>query len=290
MQGAALKKLASAVLAVLAVLAVSRSAAARERLAVFIAVEREPALSENLAEVTIAKLAESGEFELVGSRELESIARSVPSVQKGGLAACVALPACLGEVGRRAGAERAMIGKVTRGYAEYDLELSLVHTETFETQSKRHQTTPAELGALIAALQTAAAELVAPSAPVDETAGRAPTSPPPAQSGTETATTGASATFALEESSVKRSASSDAQSADPSWQMYAGFGAAGLAVVSFALGAVMANAASAPPAGDTRAERQADIEHRENQAKAANAFFVTGGVLSVAAVVSFVWP
>ena len=271
MQAEPLKKLAPFV-AVLAVLAIARSAAARERLAVFIAVEREPALSENLAEVTIAKLAESGEFELVGSRELESIARDVPSAHKEGLAACVELPACLGEVGRRAGAKRAVIGKVTRGDAAYDLELSLVQTETFETQRKRQQTTPAELGALIAAVQTAAAELVAPNAPpTDETPGRAPNSPPPAAAGIETATAGAPPLSALDPTSAKSSAPSDVQSAEPPWQMYAGFGAAGLAVVSFSpLAAVMANASHSPPAGDTRAERQADIEHRRNQAKAAN--------------------
>jgi len=161
-----------ALLAALAVLAPARSLAARERLAVFVAVDGEPALAENLSEVTIAKLAGSGEFELVGAGELEATARDIPTVRAEGLAACFELPACLAEVGIRAQTKRAVLGRVTRDDAEYSLELALVHTGSFQTDRKEQRRAPGDIASLIGALQAAAEELVKPAPALDTTAPR----------------------------------------------------------------------------------------------------------------------
>lgn len=61
-------------------------------------------------------------------------------------------------------------------------------------------------------------------------------------------------------------------------------------MISFAGGAIAGSIATAPPSGDTRKERQVDLERREGYVTAANVLFVSGGVLSAVAVVAFVWP
>src|SRR5688572_27021376 len=100
MSGRPLRRLAALVF--LLVLSCTGSASARERLAVFFVVDTDPALGENLTEVTIAKLAEARDFEFVGMRELAARLSEIPKVRDEGLGPCLETPACLAEVGVRA--------------------------------------------------------------------------------------------------------------------------------------------------------------------------------------------
>jgi hypothetical protein len=279
--------LASALFALFALFATT--AAARERLAVYVAVEGDPALAENLAEVTIAKLAESGEFELVGPRELTTGSRDVPTVRNEGLAVCVELPACLAEVGVRARTPRAVVGRLRRDSSSYELEFALLRTDTFATEQKSCAVVPGDLGTLIASVQTNVAALVKPSAQLDEP--RAPASTP---APSPTAPVAVAPIPAAPPAAPARRPPADAAVSPPRegsrWLKYVGFAAAGLSVVAFSAAAVNASAANAPPQGSTRAARQADIDSRADQAHAANAFLVSGGVLAGAAIVSFAWP
>ena len=84
------------------VLAAARPASARERLAVLVVAEQEPALADDLTEVVIADLAEHGDRELVGMRELRSRLGDV--LPAAGLGACVEDSGCLVRLGGAAAA------------------------------------------------------------------------------------------------------------------------------------------------------------------------------------------
>jgi len=104
-------------LVALAVATAARPADARERMAVFIAVADDIGigdadLSDNLAEIAIAKLAEGHDRDLVGSRELRGPLESI--VEPEGLVACLERPSCLSRVGQVAMVDRAVIGVVHR--------------------------------------------------------------------------------------------------------------------------------------------------------------------------------
>jgi hypothetical protein len=295
MQRALIVCFLGALVAVL-LLGLPRSVSARERVVVHVSAEGDTTLGENLSEVIIAKLAETGDYELVGTGELRASASDIQTVREVGLDACLELPACLSEVGARAQAVRALLGRVRRAGSEYAVDLRLVRADTFRTEAQELERAPAELGSLIAAVQRGAGALVetttrAPSAPSSPPAARAlpdvPQTSAPASAGPPSPREAPKAAY----SSVSTSTGPQpARGADSAWTTYAGFAAAGLAVIAFSTAAITGGIATAPPEGDTRAERQKDIERRESYASTANAAFVAGGVLTAGSVVLFAWP
>jgi hypothetical protein len=267
-------------LAFLLVFSCTGSASARERLAVFFVVDADPALGENLTEVAIAKLAEARDFEFVGMRELDARLNEIPKVRDEGLGPCLETPACLAEVGVRANAGRAVIGVVRREGANFELELALVHTKSALAERRTRAQVPADLPLLIEAVQTAAIELIRPT---DTTEPEAPITEKPA-SPSEPGATPPSSTAAF------GTAPADRSSKPTSWKTYAGFGAAGLAIVAFSAAVITGGIATAPPAGTTRKQAQDDLERKKGYATVANVSSVAGGVFSAVAVVTFVWP
>jgi hypothetical protein len=259
--------------------ALAGAALGRERIAVFVVAADDPELSQNLTEVTIAKLAEARDVELVGMGELGASLNEIPTVRSSGLVACLEEPACLAEVGARAGAGRAMIGNVRREGPNFELELILVRTKTSLAEGKKHAEVPADLSRLIEAVQAAAIELIHPT---DTSAPEAPPTLTPGAPPPEGATSSTS-TSPLHPSD-------DRKASKTPWQTYVGFGAAGLAVVAFSAAVITGSIATAPSSASTRQQAQDDIERKEKYATAANVSFVAGGVFSAVAVVSFVWP
>jgi hypothetical protein len=255
------------------------AAFARERIAVFVVVAEDPELSQNLTEVTIAKLAEAGDVELVGMGELDASLREIPTVQKDGLAACLREPACLADVGARASAGRAVIGSVRREGPNFEVELVLVHTKTALAEGKAHAEVPADLPQLIEAVQAGAMELIHPSD--TGTGAAAPVAGNPGALPPQDATVPAKA---LEPVPDERTSKKTA------WTTYAGFGAAGLAIVAFSAAVITGSIASEPPSGSTRQQAQEDLERKQNYATAANVSLAVGGVFSAVAIVSFAWP
>ncbi|HVR19203.1 MAG TPA: hypothetical protein VMS65_05900 [Polyangiaceae bacterium] len=277
-------------LVAIVVLGVAPAALARERVAVYVSAEGDSALAENLSEVIIAKLAEKGAYELVGTKELETSARGIPTVQKEGLDACIALPTCLAELGGRANLRRALLGSVhLRGY-EYEVELRLVRTDTFQTEQRKLERTSFEVASLIGGVQAAVVELMDAASRTNAAASNAALVP-----GLPTLTpTAVAVPPPPPPREAPKAALTDVPPAPPqegtSWTTYAGFGTAGLAVVAFSAAAIAGGIAASPPGGDTRQERQDDIERREEYATAANVALVAGGILTASAVVFFVWP
>jgi hypothetical protein len=261
----------------LVVLCVAGPAAALERISVFMIAEGDKALAENLVEVTIAKLSGAGDWELVGMRELESHLGQLEQVKNEGLARCLGTPACLSEVGARAGTPRAVIGKVERAATGYEVELSLVYTATSSTERRTERAAAGDVNELIAVVQLGAEKLFELDAPP----GSDP--PPIAPVPAAPSATRHSSDVALADAGAPQPAE---RSPVPT---YIGFGAAGLAVVAFSAAVIAGSLAKSPPSDESRKEAQDDLARHHDYAVAANIAFVAGGVLSAVAVVAFVW-
>jgi hypothetical protein len=73
------------------------------------------------------------------------------------------------------------------------------------------------------------------------------------------------------------------------WAPVVGFGATALAAISYSVAVVVGGRATALPTGRTRAEAQADLERRKDDAQEANGLLIAGTALSAAAIAAFVW-
>jgi hypothetical protein len=262
-----MKRLAWAIAALL--LAVAPRATASSRLAVFILAD-EALLSNDLSEVAIASLAEKPGYELLGLRELEGRLSELETVKSEGLRACLALPACLSEVGAMAGVERAVVGDVRREPDHFHLDLTLFDGKTGAPMARHSHETALDLDALIAAVQRGVFELV-PEAPVAHV--ESPPAPRPSDS-------------RAEDKPLPHEKKPHQRSVVP----YFAYGTAALAVVAFSAAAVTGTIGAAHPVGATRAEVQQDVERRQGYASLANGLLVTGGVLASASVVCFIVP
>jgi hypothetical protein len=262
---------------VLAVLCASRVAAARDRLAVVVAAADDPDLGDNLTEAAIGSLADRGENELVGGRELRTRLREDPEAPT--LEACVARPACLARLGAAAGARRAVIGTVRRDENGYALELALVSTDTGAQQAEWSGAVEDDVGALVAAVGTGVRSLFAPkaTAPQSTTATASLDAKPPE---------GGPPVLQLEARAGDERAGGRHGNARVG---YLGAASLALAVVALSAAAVAGSTAEAPLLGSTRADMQADLRRREPYASAANGLLVAGGALSVTAAVLFIW-
>jgi hypothetical protein len=256
-------------------LTLAPSAAASKRLAVFIVAD-EAQLSHNLTEVAISSLAEKKGYELLGLRELEGRLNELAAVKSDGLRACLALPACLSEVGAMAGVESAVVGDVRRAPDHFRLELALVDGKTGTPEARLSREAPLDLDALIATVQKSVFELV-PDAEVGPVA-----SPPRTES--------LAPARPREPLRVDDASQRQTKPRGGSFAPYVAYGSAALAVVAFSTAAVTGAIGTARPVGRSRAEVQGDLERREGYASLANGLFVTGGVLAGVSAVTFVVP
>jgi hypothetical protein len=253
------------------------SAAASKRLAVFIVAD-DAQLSHNLTEVAISSLAEKKGYELLGLRELEGRLNELAAVKSDGLRACLALPACLSEVGAMAGVESAVVGDVRRAPDHFRLELALVDGKTGTPEARLSREAPLDLDALIATVQKSVFELVpdaelgpVASAPIARTESPLPARP-------------------REPLRVDDASQRQTKPRGGSFAPYVAYGSAALAVVAFSTAAVTGAIGTARPVGRSRAEVQEDLDRREGYASVANGLFVTGGVLAGVSAVTFVVP
>jgi hypothetical protein len=277
-----------AALVLLAAAGAARPAVARERLAVLIAVAGDRALADDLTEVAISIVAERSDRELVGTRELRG--RLAGVVPDGGLADCVARPACLAQVGAVAGADQAVIGTLRRDGGAYALTLSLTDMRTGESAAHHARAAPTDLPGLVAALRDglrdlferaaapAAAEPEAPAPPSPI----ASAAPPPLSASPPAAPAGPALDLATHAEPGRAGPGTPAVA-------YVGLGASLLATVAFSAAAIRGEEATGKLAGDTRAEMQMDLQHRKDEAGQANTLLVIGGALTVAAAAALAW-
>jgi hypothetical protein len=271
-----------ACLALPILLAAAPPAVARERLAVLIVVDGDPGLSDNLTELAIATLAERRDRELVGLRELrESLAVIVPP---DGLGSCMAQPACVARILVAAGVTEAVIGQVRPATDRYNVHLALTRSGALAPVADRTKEVPREGAALIAAVREGTVELLAQMdadarAVAPPPALALPISPVAASAGHPTPTLVELDPHADNETVRRR---------NHRWQLYLGFGAGALAVVSLSAAVVTGSMGTVAPMGASRAEAQADLVRRDDYTETANGLFILSGVLSAAAVAALV--
>jgi len=263
---------AVAVVGLLSVIMGTRTAAARERLAVIVVAGGDPDLGDNLTEAAISSLAERGEHELVGARELRSRLVEVPSAPP--LEDCVVQPTCVARLAAAVDARRALTGVVRQEGAGYAMQLALVNTATGVQEGEWSEVVSSDVGALVSAIATGvralfAAKVAAPDGPAAPSP-RVPSAVDPITRAAPVHLDGRPRD--TRDRGARRGRSRAA---------YVGGGALALAVIAFSAAAVTGNAAEAPLLGSTRAEMQVDLEHRERYASATNILLVAGGALSV---------
>jgi hypothetical protein len=265
----------SAALGLLFVMAGARTASARDRLAVAIVAAGDPELGDNLTEAAISSLAERGDQELVGTRELRRRLADDPSAPD--LETCVLQPPCLARVAAAVGARRAVVGDVHKDAAGLVLQLALAGTDTGAREAEWSRVVPDDAGSLVAAVATGVRALFAASATPPKAA-LVQLAPAP-----DTLAAGGGAPALQLETTGDGRGHRNARAA------YLSAAALALAVVAFSAAVVTGNTAAAPLLGSTRADMQADLQRRENYALATNGLLAAGGALSLTAGALFVW-
>jgi len=257
----------------------SRAASARERLAVAIVAVGDAELGDNLTEAAISTLAELGDDELVGTRELRRRLADDPSAPD--LETCVVDPACVARIAAAVGARRAVVGEVHRQDGGYLIQLALASSGTGAREAEWSRVVPDDVGSLVGAVATGVRDLFAAKAASPNGAAVPPTPAPVARPAGD----GAPALHL--EAAVP--ANRDGSRHGNARAGYLGVTALGLAVVAFSAAAVAGNTAEAPLLGTTRVEMQADLQRREGYASAANDLLAAGVALSLTAGALFAW-
>jgi hypothetical protein len=248
----------------LALLAAAAPARAEERLAVVVLVEGDPAMSDSLAEIAIAHLAES-RGGLVALRELRG---RLPTAPDGGnLETCLARGGCLTELGRAADASRALVGTLAPGPQEGTLRLvlSLGDTQAATVLQSTERALPRDPAPLADGLRTAIEELLPPPPKV------VLTPPAPAPQTVVIQSPGPPHVAPMARSTI------------------VGISLAGLAAASLVTAAVLGATGSSAPEGATREQAQNDLHRRETLVAGANILFVAGGALAAASAGVLIW-
>jgi hypothetical protein len=275
LRGRDLRLRAATLLGGLALLASASAARASERLAVVFVVEGQPDMADSLTEIAIARLAEQ-RGDLVGTRELRPRLPATPSGETA--EACVARGECLRALRDASGADRAIIGRLTRAPQAADgwrLDLGLADLGAPAGEGKaavkwRPQSTlPVETEQLYAGVRAAIDELIPPRLP--------PPAPAPAPTAAAVVTAPVPANGPAPKAESVRTSHVVA------------LGLAGLAAASFATAIVLGTEASGTPVGATREDMQADLQRRENLATGTNVLLAAGAGLALAAAGVFIW-
>jgi hypothetical protein len=276
-----------AALALLAAAGAPRPAAARERMAVLIAVPGDRALADDLTEVAISIVAERSDRELVGMRELRG--RLAGVVPDGGLADCVASVACLAQVGAVAGAQQAVVGTLRPDGGAYALSLSLTDMRTGESTARRSRAAPVDLPGLVAALRDGLRDLFeAGAAPAAAAEPPAP-QPPPMSTAPPLPPAPAMVAPAIPNLDLARHDEPARPRFGTPAVAYVGLGASALAAVAFSAAVIRGEEGTGKLSGNTRAEMQMDLQHRKDEAHQANVLLVVGGALTVVAGAALTW-
>ena len=276
----AVRRLAVALVPLVAsVMATTASAAeGRQRMVVVIVAGDDQTLADNLTEVAISKLAESGDYKLIGFRELRGRLAEIPGDRT--WSACVAAPACLDRLLLGADASAAVVGVVGQDEHGFRLRLSLEAAGKAGQAAPHDRTTPADVGLLIDAVQQGVIDLLAPA-------------PPPPVVAPAPDSKKAVPAVAVSEKEKPRPpvllATPATTPRPPPYVPYAGYVATVLAGMALSGAVVAGELAIANPAGATRAEVQADLDRRHGYATTANRLLVLGAGMAVIAVGAFIW-
>src|SRR5260370_20959033 len=248
-------------------------ASARQRMVVVIVAGDDQTLADNLTEVAIAKLAETGDYQLIGFRELRGRLAEIPG--GAGWDACVVAPACLDRLLTGAAATAAVVGVVHKDDQGFRLRLTLEAPGETGRAVPLQRTTPPDVALLVDAVLQGVGQLFAP-APLAATA---PVASPPA----------APAPVLVAAPRAPELVTPPAPARAPSYLPYAGYAATVLAAIALSGAAVAGELAVASPTRSTRAPIQADLGRRHRYATTPNRLPPPGGAPALTAAAASVW-
>jgi hypothetical protein len=308
-----MRRFLGGLLAIALALPAPADAAPNERIAVLIlpSATGDLALADDLAEVVIARLAETGRYRLVGTRELRQALASgaddrIPSD-------CLQRPACLGRVGLIAGVRRLVGGNVRSDAGRFLLTLQITDIETGKGGPTFYRSIDeGGVEALVRAAREGIDDLLRPAGEpgelrvetvpagamvtIDEQQrGTTPLLVSPVAPGVHRLRIEMDGRFPLKRDLVIAPAESMLISVSDGelerrrrWAPYLAYGSAGAALLSFSAAAFFGTLAGADPDGSTRREAQQDLDLRIGYANVANALLLVGTVLAGTSLYTFV--
>ncbi|HEY7376494.1 MAG TPA: hypothetical protein VIF57_30325 [Polyangia bacterium] len=270
-------------LAAIGIFIAGPSAFARDRLAVAIAAPGDLDLSDSLTEVAISTLAERRDYELVGWRELRSKLSEIGEGE-GDIDSCLATAACLSRLCAAAGAARALIGDVRKIDDQFTIELAITDTRAAVTLARVARTGPGDPRGAGLAVRDGVRALLAQAESDAHPRDAITVAPEAAQ---PPATPPSPSSIVLEASLRRADAGGERRGARLSPYVSAGAGA--LSVLSLSAAVVTGSLAQAAPVGETRAQVQADLGRRTDDARVANTLFALGTALAITAAAALLW-
>ena len=287
-------------------------ALARERIAVLIVPghDGDRALTDNLTEVAISRLAEISDFDLMGTRELR---RRLASTGSGELPIdCLNDAPCLDHVGLTIGVRRLLSGSVRPEGSRFLVALAINDLESGKVDRSFFRAVDGGLDSLIRTVQdgvddlfrqrSVAGQLRIDSVPegaavvVDEQyRGTTPLWVNPMQPGNHRLRVEMSGRFPWKKEfqlapgqNLLLSVNREDLGPRRSWAPYLAYGTAAVALLSFAAAGLFGTLARAEPTGSTRGEAQMDLELRNEYAAITNVLLIVGGTLSGISTLTFV--
>jgi PEGA domain len=279
----------------------------REKLAVLVlgTSEKDAELADNLTEVIIASIAQRRGVEMAGREEFRT-RLGVESEQRA--QACIDDLGCLGRAGVSLGVRRIVAGTVGIRGKQFLFNLNLNNIETSKVENHIFRLVEGGVADLIPAVQAATEELFRPR--VEPGRIQLTSSPSGARVSIDNAYLGVTPLISGTLLAGKHKVRVEADGRFPwisavdvfsgqdlgvnltdanlprrrAWPTTAAEGSASLAALSFAAGGFLGVLSQLSPSGNTHAEAQSDFRQKQQFGDAANIAFVSGAVLSVAAL------
>jgi hypothetical protein len=292
-------------------LTLAAPAAAAEKMAVLVlaASEQQAELADNLTEVVIAFVARRGGAEIAGREEFRGRLGLTGEQQAG---ACLDDVGCLSRAAVSLGVRRIVAGHVGARGKQYLFNLTLNNVESGKVESRVFRLVDGSVDQLIRAVEEASAELFRPR--VEPGRIQVSSAPAGARVSVDNAYLGVTPLISGTLMPGKHSVRVEAEGRFPwqsevevhpgqdlgialgpanlperrRWPRAVAYGSAGLAGLSLAAGGFLGVLSQQPESGATRGAIQRDLDRKHDLATAANAAFITGGVLAVISVYHFI--
>jgi hypothetical protein len=288
-----------------------RPARAAEKLAVLVlgTADKDSELGDNITEVIIARVAQHGGFEIAGKEEFRA-RLGVESDRRS--QACLDDISCLGRAAVSLGVRRIVAGNIgTRG-KQFLFSLNLNNVETGKVEARVFRLVEGGIEDLIRAVQEGNDELFKPR--VEPGKIQVDTEPQGARVSIDNAYLGITPLISGTLLAGKHNVRVESDARFPwtskvevrpgqdlqiklkpdnlpqrrAWPPYVAYGAATLAVASFAAGGFLGVLSQLQPSGSTRFDAQQDFDQKRRFALYANVSFGAGAVLSAASLFYFI--
>jgi hypothetical protein len=236
-------------------------------------------LAENVSEVVIARVAQRGNFKIVGTREVRRRITDRPGAAG---RSCAKETDCMIRVALALGATSALVGTVGMDTDHYRLGLVFEDLAKGSERARGKRTVAADVGPLVTAAQDLTDELL-PSARLDAPSGRPldlELADPQSNQGSARQTQSAPPLLGTLQARQARA---------KTWPRYLAYGSGIAALGALSVGLILGGIANQPLTADQRAQAQSEFSSRRDIGLAADVALTTAAALSVVSGSLFVY-